>query len=1098
MRPRRLPTLLLGLITATAGAVVATGTAAQARPATGRPGPAPAAAAGATSITLITGDRVTLTRDGSVAVRPGPERAGMRFLSERTTHGRRIIPVDAVPLLRAGRVDERLFDVTALAAAGYTDERAPEVPLLVAYPGNQARQARTATSVPGTRVTRDLPVVGALAVRADRQGRAGLWQALTRGTGTARSLAPGIDRLWLDGKRKVSLDRSVPQIGAPAAWQKGLDGTGVKVAVLDTGIDATHPDLAGQIAEAQNFTDTASTDDEVGHGTHVASTIAGTGAASGGRYRGVAPGAKLVVGKVCSTEYCDDSAILAGMAWAATRAPIVNMSLGGQDVEGVDPLEAAVGDLTARYGTLFVVAAGNDGEFAPVGSPASADAALAVGAVDRDDQLADFSSRGPRTGDNAIKPDITAPGVEIVAARAARDVIGGPAPVDGYSSLSGTSMATPHVAGAAAILTQQHPGWTPQQRKTVLMGAAKPTAGVDVFGQGAGRVDVARAITQSVAVAEGSVSFTGGRWPHGDDQPETKTVTYRNDGTEAVTLTLKLSASDEVFSLAATTLTVPAGGTATTTLTADTGADVPDGYYTGYLTATGAGGLKVETPVAVFREPESYDVRFEGIDRDGTPSESLFGVAFNLETGRDYTITGPTSVKRLPKGEYGLFAYLGEEDSTMLVQPRLVVDGPRTIRLDARLGKPLAISVPLRASQLTLVAANADWLIDSGGYSAGLAGIEMKGLYTAQIGGRQPYKPFTGSVNASFAEPGPDGTLRNSRHVYDLGWYSEGVMYTGFRKAVQQRDLATIKAMYATEATGTQGAKANSARHGDLGYWAVFVPFDLPFQRTEQVNTDGGAQWSSEFYQQLPPASEDDWPEDVSVTTAPPATFRAGRTYHQQWNRAVFAPSVAGPQWPWEHITRTGDTIAVLLPTYGEGSGHPGFSTLESARLALYRGTQLIKEVEDPVAEFEVPAATGDYRLELSAARGAPHTLSTQVSGVWTFRSGHVAGETPQRLAVSTVRFHPALDEHNAAPARRPQLVPVTVDQQVRSTVRRVTVQMSADDGRTWKAVPVVGSGAHRAAVVRNPAGGFVSLRATATTDSGTVTQTVIRAYAIR
>ncbi|UQU63178.1 S8 family serine peptidase [Couchioplanes caeruleus] len=1098
MRPRRLPALLLGLITATAGAVVAAGPAAQAGPATVRTGPAPAAPAGTTSITLITGDRVTLTRDGSAAVRPGPGRAGMRFLTERTARGRRIVPVDAVPLLRAGRVDERLFDVTALAAAGYTDERAPEVPLLVAYPGNQARQARTATSVPGTRVTRDLKVVGTLAVRADRQGRAGLWQALTRGTGTARSLAPGIDRLWLDGKRKVTLDHSVPQIGAPAAWQKGLDGTGVKVAVLDTGVDATHPDLAGQIAEAKNFTEAADTDDMVGHGTHVASTIAGTGAASGGRYRGVAPGAKLVIGKVCDTEFCDDSAILAGMAWAATRAPIVNMSLSGPDLEGTDPLEAAVGDLTARYGTLFVVAAGNDGEFAPVGSPATADAALAVGAVDREDQLADFSSRGPRTGDNAIKPDITAPGVEIVAARAAHDVIGGPAPVDGYSSLSGTSMATPHVAGAAAILAQQHPGWTPQQRKTVLMGAAKPTEGVDVFGQGAGRVDVARAITQSVAVAEGSVSFTGGRWPHGDDQPEARTVTYRNDGDAPVTLTLALSASADVFTPARNSLTVPAHGTATTTLTADTGADVPDGYYTGYLTATGAGGLKVETPVAVFREPESYDVRFEGIDRDGTPSESLYAVAFDLKTGDDYPITGPATTKRLPKGEYGLYAFLGEEESVLLVQPRLVIDGDRTVRLDARAGKPIHITVPRRGSRPTLVAPSADWNTGDLGYSAGLFGVDMAGLYTAQIGGQAPYEHFTGSVVASFADPGAGGTFRNSRHVYDLGWYSDGVMYTGFRRAVRDRDLATIRATYATEATGADGAKANSARHGDTSYWSVFIPFDLPFQRTEQVNTDGGAQWSGEFIQQAPPAGEDDWPVDLSGATTPPAPLRAGRTYHQQWNRAVFAPTVAAAQDPWDYVTRAGDVITVVLPAYGEGSGHPGGSTLESARLALYRDGKLIEEVADPAAQFDVPAATGDYRLELSATRGAPHTLSTEVSGVWTFRSGHVAGETPQRLAVSTLRFHPALDEHNAAPARRPQLVPITVDQQVRSAVRRVTVQMSADDGRTWKPVPVVGAGAHRAALVRNPAGGYVSLRATATTDRGTVTQTVIRAYAIR
>ncbi|MEV4637264.1 S8 family serine peptidase [Actinoplanes sp. NPDC049548] len=1094
MRRRRLPALLVGMVTIIAGAAVAGAPAAHALPAkvlADRPG-----SGTATSVTLITGDRVTLLGDGSAAVQAGPGRKGMRFISERTAKGRTVIPYDALPLVRAGRLDARLFDVTALAAS-YADDRLRELPLLVAYPKGNARQARTATLAAGARVTRDLPVVGAVAVRADRSGRSSLWQALTGGTPTARNLRPGIDRIWLDGTRKVSLDRSVPQIGAPAAWQRGLDGTGVTVAVLDTGIDATHPDFAGRIAEARNFTDTASADDEVGHGTHVASTIAGSGAASQGRYRGVAPGAQLLIGKVCGTEFCTESDILAGMSWAAPRAPVVNMSLGGTDSPGIDPLEAAVGELTEQYGTLFVIAAGNDGEYGTVGSPASADAALAVGAVDRDDQLAFFSSRGPRVGDNAIKPEITGPGVEIVAARAAHDVIGGPAPLPAYASLSGTSMATPHVAGAAAILTQQHPGWTPRQRKTVLMGAAQPTAGVDVYGQGAGRVDVARSISQSVAVDEGTVGFAGQPWPHDDDTPETRTVTYRNDGTQSVTLSLALNGPAGVFSVADDTVTVPAGGTATTTVTADTGADVADGYHSGYLTATAA-GVRVETPVGVYREPESYDLALEPIDRDGTPSDTMYAVFFNLATGTSYDAAGGATTRRLPKGEYGFFAYIGDDEVSMLVQPRLVVDGPARIRLDARSAKPLSVTVPTAGAAPTLAAANSDWTADEYAVTVSIVGDGFDGLYTGQVGSRTPVANFTGSINASFAAPGADGRFHNSPYTYDLGWFSPGVMYTGFTKTVRARDLATIKAAYATEATGVQGVKGNSARYGDNGYWSVFVPFELPFRRTEYVNVDGRAQWSSTFEQQVPPHG-DEWPVAVSAAGTPPATLRAERTYHQEWNRAVFAPTVAAPEYPFDYVTRLGDSIVVLLPTHGEGPGHPGYSTLESARLALYRDGTLVGESAAEQAEFEVPAGTADYRLELSATRGAPHTLSTQVSGVWTFRSGHVDGDDPQKLPVSAVRFRPALDEHNAAPAGRVLAVPVTVDRQVATPVRKVTVQASFDDGRTWRAVPVLGAGAHRVAAVRHPAGaGYVSLRATATTGAGTVTQTVIRAYAIR
>ena len=211
---------------------------------------------------------------------------------------------------------------------------------------------------------------------------------------------------------------------------------------------------------------------------------------------------------MCDESAARESAILAGMQWAATeeKAKVVNISLGGTDTPEVDPLEEAVNRLTAQSGTLFVVAAGNEGGEGTVGSPGSADAALTVGAVDKQDELADFSSRGPRVGDGAVKPDITAPGVDIVAAGAKESVIGEPVG-EQYMRLSGTSMATPHVAGAAAILAQQHPDWKAAELKGALMGSAKPAADQTAFEQGAGRVDVARAIKQTVIAEPGSVSF---------------------------------------------------------------------------------------------------------------------------------------------------------------------------------------------------------------------------------------------------------------------------------------------------------------------------------------------------------------------------------------------------------------------------------------------------------------------------------------------------------------------------------------------------------------------------------------------------------------
>src|SRR5262249_14729975 len=158
--------------------------------------------------------------------------------------------------------------------------------------------------------------------------------------------------------------------------------------ILDTGVDQAHPDLAGQVTQAVSFVPGQTANDGNGHGTHTASTIVGTGAASGGVERGVAPGAKLLVGKVLGDDGSGDGSwVIAGMEWAAhSGAKIISMSLGGSDPsDGTDPMSLAVDDLTAETGALFVIAAGNTGSEAGLSAPGAADAALTVGAVDSTD-----------------------------------------------------------------------------------------------------------------------------------------------------------------------------------------------------------------------------------------------------------------------------------------------------------------------------------------------------------------------------------------------------------------------------------------------------------------------------------------------------------------------------------------------------------------------------------------------------------------------------------------------------------------------------------------------------------------------------------------
>ncbi|MGC5568980.1 S8 family peptidase, partial [Streptomyces sp. FR-108] len=182
-----------------------------------------------------------------------------------------------------------------------------------------------------------------------------LWAAVTDTRSGGASTASGIAHVWLDGVRKASLDKSVKQIGADKAWAAGFDGKGVRVAVLDTGVDANHDDLKGQVVAAKNFSTAADASDKYGHGTHVASIVAGTGVKSAGKFKGVAPGAELLNGKVLDDDgYGEDSGILAGMDWAAEQgADVVNLSLGGGDTPDIDPLEAQVNKLSKEKGILF-------------------------------------------------------------------------------------------------------------------------------------------------------------------------------------------------------------------------------------------------------------------------------------------------------------------------------------------------------------------------------------------------------------------------------------------------------------------------------------------------------------------------------------------------------------------------------------------------------------------------------------------------------------------------------------------------------------------------------------------------------------------------
>jgi subtilisin family serine protease len=674
---------------------------------------------GTARVVLLTGDVVTVTTlpggQRTVTVEPAARDSGKPVTFSTVAQGDSyyVIPSDAAQLVASSAVDIDLFDVATLAREGYPSDSAP--PVIVQYRGAPAESLlnRRAASLPGDR--RVLDSIDAVAVDPTPRERAELWASLTEPTGPSRSaarLTGGVAKVWLDRSVHLALDVSVPQIGVPEVWAAGLDGAGVTVAVLDTGIDPNHPDLAGKVVATANFSEEASAVDGHGHGTHVASIIAGTGAASGGRYTGVAPRASLMVGKVLNdTGSGQLSWAIDGMEWAAhAGADVVNLSLGSDPTDGTDPASQALDALSEETGTLFVVAAGNDGADAAVGAPAAATAALTVGAVDDHDALADFSSRGPRRGDAAVKPNITAPGVDVVAARAAGTTMPGSTPVDDhYTSASGTSMATPHVAGVAALLAQAHPDWRYADLKGALVSTAVP-GDYTVFQQGAGRVDAARAVKQRVY---GPATADFGRIADPATTPVTQTLTYRNDSTAEVTLDVSVSGRGwdgrtvpaSAITLSAARLTIPPGGTASADLTLDP-TRLETGVYGGIVSvSTPDGSVTVRTPWSIYEASGTHAVHTQMLDRRGAPADPGLPVwVVKVDPGfvandpfRTWVTMGATDESgrasfEVAPGVYDVYTQittwqLHAKESTIAVASEVVVDADRSLTLDARRAK---------------------------------------------------------------------------------------------------------------------------------------------------------------------------------------------------------------------------------------------------------------------------------------------------------------------------------------------------------------------------------------------------------------------------
>ncbi|MEU0879487.1 S8 family serine peptidase [Lentzea sp. NPDC005914] len=942
-----------------------------------------------------------VTRPGkppNVVIKPAPGRERMPFLKTVDEGRVSVIPFDAQQLVINGVLDAKLFDVTK-----------PTTKFLIRY--TDARI--TAATLTGN-----------------------LWQQINPKAPNQTDTLPGIAKISPDRIFKPLDAQSTPQIKAPKAWQRGYTAKGVKVAVLDTGVDENHPDLKGRIKAAKDFTEEDNVvSDEVGHGTHVAGIIAGEGPEPG-----VAPDADLLIGKVCKPYGCEESAIIAGMRWAAEQgAEVVNLSLGGDATDGTDELSAELNSLSAKYNMLFVAAAGNEGRAESVGSPAAADAALAVASVTKDNQLSYFSSRGPRV-DGAVKPEISAPGYAIAAARAAGTSMGYPIN-DRHTLASGTSMATPHVTGAAAILAGQHPDWSPARLKAALTNTADPIDAA-VFDQGTGVANLDRATKTQLTAEPATLKNQG-------------TVTYRNDGTKPVKLTLSLPGN---VTADRTTVEVPAKGTATATFkTSKPGA--------GDVIIARDNNNTIRTAISTQQKTEATaQITVQSIARDGALNGTGgygFLVAMANHTNNKMYAGGIGNGRSLqgeiPQGRYTVFTWV----------PSPIEGRP-----------PWEPSQSLVAQDVTVGPNGAEVTLDA------RKGVKLEATVNGTKG--------TGFIGTSLGAPNGSAFASQGDEVYVVPGKADGMIYTAVQFVRNVKGSTTCgdssspcaiavskeNALTATfpdvKDTGLAKATATIAKPEADGQWVVFAEHPLstppPGDGAENVQFPGK---HTTYYHS---SGEIEWwsaqvgPEQEVLQAQGWRTYANGKQYDEKWSYGAYGPSVSTTR-----HERKGNLITADLALLSDSTqGHYGVAgdMGVEGRTELRRNGKLVDG--RPNADggtFQVPPGKARYRLEAT---------TKTVQAVWEFDSKESTGPLP----LTAVRF----DDRNGGN------IPFRLDKTTTAgRTKKLTVHVSYDDGTTWQPASYMLSGDRGVLLKVKP--GPISLRTRVTDVNGNSgEQTLIRA----
>lgn len=525
----------------------------------------------------------------------------------------------------------------------------------------------------------------------------------------ALSKLPSVKRIVKSSPVKKFLADSIAMVNADKVWQKrdffgnNITGEGVVVAVIDSGVDYTHSDLGGCIGAAckviggYDFVDDDNDPMDIdGHGTHVAGIVAANGGVVG-----VAPDASILAIRVLDNEGNGNNIqTIEGIEYAVDPdgnpntddgADVINLSLGGPG--DADDLVSSAVDAATSSGVVVVVAAGNGGEYLDIGelSPSSARTALTVGSVEPDGTISDFSSRGPLLNSSYGKPELAAPGGNIYSL-----AIG-----ESYTTESGTSMAAPHVAGAAALLIQARPSLTAEQVKFVLMSSTQSDSN-DSFQGGFGLLDVESALSQGIAVEQGPLYF--GRVNASDYQSESIGFTLTNTSNRQKTVRIDLPNAFPVgiaLSLDKSEVTLPAnqGASINVTLSVNNASALGTsphaiGGYFGDVMLTSDTGEQVALPLS-FINANAFKFVNESATSVTATLDGEFGETYfwkEIEPGDSKNLFLPTgkyysqvSYRDLSKSDLPHLSALPSTTASQRIEGletfTLNLDGDRTLRL---------------------------------------------------------------------------------------------------------------------------------------------------------------------------------------------------------------------------------------------------------------------------------------------------------------------------------------------------------------------------------------------------------------------------------